>query len=75
MEYFKKAIELSPDYLEAHNNYGAILYKLGNFQAAQDYLAKMILQYGEGHKAAVMFYISLGEVYLRAENFSKQRRF
>ena len=40
--FFQKAIEINPNYLQAHNNLGATLHELGKTQKAINYFQKAI---------------------------------
>ncbi len=40
--FFKKAIELDPNYVNAYDNLGRIYYELGNFEKAEEYCKKAL---------------------------------
>ncbi|MDI6730889.1 MAG: tetratricopeptide repeat protein [Candidatus Altarchaeum sp.] len=66
---YKTAIAINPYYLEAHNNLGSLLFKLGRLDETKDEYEKILIlhQYIDAH-------YSLGVIFLDEENFELAER-
>jgi tetratricopeptide (TPR) repeat protein len=70
----KKAIELDPKFADAHNNIGAILQDLGNYEEAYKFYKKAIKlksSYSEAYYNLGILLKKLGKIEECVENFQK----
>jgi len=69
-EYFKKSIELNPNWWTHYNNLGVVMERKGNLEKAKEYYQKSI-ETGNYYLA----YENLGQIYLKTKDYQTANEF